>query len=104
MTYDQIMQWQRGAMAERVAADLASQIQTGKLSKWDALPLNRTLADKHNVSERTVSKAKRLLGGQGMLVMDGHRYYVALQHPRLETRRTLVSPTRLISRLARVCT
>jgi DNA-binding GntR family transcriptional regulator len=77
MDYDQIMRWQRGTMAEQVAADLASQIDNGKLSKWDSLPLNRTLADKHNVSERTISKAKRLLGGHGVLMMDGNRYYVA---------------------------
>jgi DNA-binding GntR family transcriptional regulator len=77
MNYDQIMKWQRGTMAERIAADLASQIENGKLSKWDSLPLNRVLADKHNVSERTISKAKRLLGGHGVLVLDGRRYYVA---------------------------
>jgi DNA-binding GntR family transcriptional regulator len=77
MDYNQIMRWQRGTMAVRAAADLASQIVNGKLSKWDDLPLNRTLADKWNVSERTVSKAKRLLGGHGVLVMDGKRYYVA---------------------------
>jgi hypothetical protein len=47
------------------------------LSKWGSLPLNRTLADQHGVSERTVSAAKRLLGGQGLLTLDGRRYYVA---------------------------
>jgi hypothetical protein len=55
MDYGQTMEWQRGTMAERVAADLASQIANGKLSKWDSLPLNRTLANQWNVSERTVS-------------------------------------------------
>ena len=77
MDYDQIMKWQRGTMVERVAADLASQITNGKLSKWDSPPLNRTLADKWNVSERTISKAKRLLGDQGMLTLVDRRYYVA---------------------------
>jgi DNA-binding GntR family transcriptional regulator len=77
MDYDQIMKWQRGTMAERVAAHLASQINNGKLSKWDSLPLNRDLADNWNVSERTISKAKRLLGGQGMLTLVDGRYYVA---------------------------
>jgi DNA-binding GntR family transcriptional regulator len=77
MDYNQIMKWQRGMMAERVAADLASQIANGKLSSWDDLPLNRTLANQWNVSERMVSKAKRLLGGHGVLMMDGNRYYVA---------------------------
>jgi DNA-binding GntR family transcriptional regulator len=77
MDYNQIMIWQRGTMAERVAADLAAQIANGKLSKWNDLPPNRTLADKWNVSERTVSNAKRLLGGHGVLMTDGNRYYVA---------------------------
>jgi DNA-binding GntR family transcriptional regulator len=71
------MQWQRGTMAERIAADLASQIVNGNLSKWDSLPLHSTLATKHNVSERTISAAKKLLGGQGLLTLDGRRYYVA---------------------------
>jgi DNA-binding GntR family transcriptional regulator len=77
MEYDQIMRWQRGTMAEQVAADLAAQITNGNLSKWDSPPLNRTLADKWDVSERTISKAKRLLGGQGMLTLVDGRYYVA---------------------------
>lgn len=77
MDYDQIMMWQRGNAAEQIAADLASQITNGNLSKWDSLPLNRTLADKHNVSERTISKAKRLLGNHGMLTLVDRRYYVA---------------------------
>jgi DNA-binding GntR family transcriptional regulator len=77
VNYELIMQWQRGTMAERVAADLASKIVTGNLSKWGSLPLNRTLADQHGVSDRTVSAAKRLLGGQGLLTLDGRRYYVA---------------------------
>jgi DNA-binding GntR family transcriptional regulator len=77
MNYDLIMQWQRGTMAEQVAADLASQIKNGKLSKWDSLPLNRTLAATYDVSERTISKAKNLLDYHGLLLMDGNRYYVA---------------------------
>jgi DNA-binding GntR family transcriptional regulator len=77
MDYEQIIKWQRGTMAERVAADLASQINKGNLSRWDSPPLNSTLADKWDVSERTISKAKRLLGGQGMLTLVDGRYYVA---------------------------
>jgi DNA-binding GntR family transcriptional regulator len=77
MDYGQIMKWQRGTMAERVAADLASQIQTGNISKWASLPLNRAIAGKWDVSERTVSKAKRLIADQGLLVADGKRFYVA---------------------------
>jgi DNA-binding GntR family transcriptional regulator len=77
MDYDQIMRWQRGTMAERVAADLASQIENWSMSKWDSLPLNRTVADKWNVSESTVTKAKRLLADHGVLVVDGKRFYVA---------------------------
>jgi DNA-binding GntR family transcriptional regulator len=77
MDYDQIMKWQRGTMAEEVAADIASQINNGSLSKWDSLPLNSTLADKWNVSERTITKAKRLLCNHGMLTLVDRRYYVA---------------------------
>jgi DNA-binding GntR family transcriptional regulator len=77
MDYDQILKWQRGTKAEQVAADLASQIKNGNLSKWDSLPLNSALADKWNVSERTISKAKRLLGDQRILTLVDGRYYVA---------------------------
>jgi DNA-binding GntR family transcriptional regulator len=77
MDYDQIMKWQRGTMAEQVAADLASQINNGKLTNWESLPLNGTLADKWNVSERTISKAKIRLGGHGLLTLVDRRYYVA---------------------------
>jgi DNA-binding GntR family transcriptional regulator len=77
MDYSQIMEWQRGTMAERVAADLASQIDRGSVSKWGSLPLNRTVAEKWDVSERTVTKAKRLLADHGVLVADGNRFYVA---------------------------
>jgi DNA-binding GntR family transcriptional regulator len=77
MDYGLIMRWQRGTMTERVAADLASQIGKGSVSKWGSLPLNRTVAEKWDVSERTVTKAKRLLADHGVLVVDGKRFYVA---------------------------
>lgn len=77
MDYEQIMMWQRGSRAEQVAADLASQINNGALSKWDTLPLNRTLAAKFDVSTRTISEAKRLLGSHGLLTLVERRYYVA---------------------------
>ena len=77
MDYDQILRWQRGTMAEQIAAELASRINNGKLSKWDSLPLNRTLADKWDASERTVTTAKRLLCDHGMLTLVDRRFYVA---------------------------
>jgi DNA-binding GntR family transcriptional regulator len=77
VSYDQILQWQRGTMAEQIAADLTSRISKGSLSKWDSLPLNRTLAKELNVSERTISKAKRILHGHGVLTLDCRRYYIA---------------------------
>jgi DNA-binding GntR family transcriptional regulator len=76
MDYDQIMRWQRGTMAEQIAADLASQINNGNLSKWESPPLNSTLADKWDVSERTITKAKRLLCDHGMLTLVDRRFYV----------------------------
>ena len=78
LTYDLIMRWQRGTVAEQIAADLASQINNGNLSRWDSLPLNSTLADKWNVSERTITKAKRLLCDHGMLMLVDRRFYVGL--------------------------
>jgi DNA-binding GntR family transcriptional regulator len=77
LDYEHIMKWQRGTMAEQVAADLASQINNGQLSRWESLPLNRTLADKWNVSERTITKAKRLLCDHRMLTLVDRRFYVA---------------------------
>jgi DNA-binding GntR family transcriptional regulator len=77
MDYGKILEWQRGTGPERIAADLASQIQNGKLSKWDSLPLNRELADKWDVSSRTISRAKNLLHAHGMLTIVDRRYYVA---------------------------
>ena len=77
MDYDQIMTWQRGTVVEQIAADLASQINNGNLSKWDSLPLNRALADKWDVSSRTVSRAKSLLHAHGILTLVERRYYVA---------------------------
>jgi DNA-binding GntR family transcriptional regulator len=77
MNYDLIMQWQRGTMPEQIAAELASQINNGKLSKWDSLPINRILADKWDVSERTITKAKRLLCDHGMLTLVDRGFYVA---------------------------
>ena len=77
MDYGKIMEWQRGTKPERIAADLATQIQTGKLGKWDELPLNRVLADKWGVTQRTITTAKSLLAQEGLLKLTGRRYYVA---------------------------
>jgi DNA-binding GntR family transcriptional regulator len=77
MDYEQIMRWQRGSMRERVAADLASRITSGQITKFNDLPLNRTLAGEWDVSHRTVSSAKKLLADEGLLTKDGTRYYVA---------------------------
>ena len=77
MNYEQILLWQRGSKAEQVAAELASLIQKGSLSKWDSLPLNSTLAGKFDVSTRTISEAKRLLKSHGLLTLLERRYYVA---------------------------
>ena len=77
MDNDLITQWQRGTMPERIAADLAAQIQAGKLAQHDNAPLNRTLAGRWGVSDRTVSSAKRLLARHRMLTKVNNRYYVA---------------------------
>ena len=77
MNYEQILLWQRGNGVERIAADLAYRISNGSLTRWDSLPLNRTLAKEWNVSSRTISRAKKLLYDHGVLTLDGRRYYVS---------------------------
>jgi hypothetical protein len=40
-------------------------------------PPNSALSDEYDVSERTVSAAKSILGNHGILILENRRYYVA---------------------------
>ncbi len=61
-----VAQWSRsGRAAERIASAFAREIASGRIARWQPLPLNAVTADDYNVSTRTVVRAKQLLAGQG---------------------------------------
>lgn len=63
-----------GAVAKQIAADLAIQIQASRIT---AIPENASIAYEWNVSERTVRRAKKLLGDEGVIRKDDTgRYYL----------------------------
>jgi DNA-binding transcriptional MocR family regulator len=76
-----ILCWAHGTAHERTAAAILRQIASGRLTRWSDLPPLARLAEENDVSERTVSKAKRLLAGHGALVKQVGRYYVSLPAP-----------------------
>ena len=79
LTPEKISEWaESSAIAKRIAADLARKITSGKLHRYAEPPLNSTLAAQWDVSERTVSAAKKILGDHGVLLLENRRYYVAL--------------------------
>jgi DNA-binding GntR family transcriptional regulator len=73
-----IREWEASqSMAQKVAAGIARKIATGNIHRYEDLPLNSVLAAEWDVSERTVSAAKKILGDHGFLMLDNRRYYVA---------------------------
>jgi DNA-binding GntR family transcriptional regulator len=74
---EEISEWANGGMAKQIAADLARKINSGQLHRYRELPLNSELADDWDVSERTVSVAKKILGDHRILKLENRRYYVA---------------------------
>jgi DNA-binding GntR family transcriptional regulator len=72
-----ISEWANGGMAQQIAASLARKISGGTLHRYQELPLNSQLAGEWNVSERTISAAKKLLGDHGILKLENRRYYIA---------------------------
>lgn len=61
----------------RVAADLASQIDTGQISRYAGLPDNHTLASRNDASIRSVIRAKGMLADRyGYLVREDGKYYL----------------------------
>jgi DNA-binding GntR family transcriptional regulator len=73
-----IREWESsGNTAQTVAAGIARKIASGKMHRYEDSPLNSTLADEYDASERTVSTAKNILGNHGILILENRRYYVA---------------------------
>lgn len=73
-----IREWEAsGNMAKMVAAGIARKIASG-MHRYEEFPPNSALAGEWDVSERTVSTAKRILGDHGILILENRRYYVAL--------------------------
>ena len=77
MNYEKLLLWKAGTRTEQIAAELAYRIEGGKFTKWDELPLNRTLAGEFDVHPRLISSVKSLLAQEGLLKLEGRRYYVA---------------------------
>jgi DNA-binding GntR family transcriptional regulator len=63
-----IARWQRsGRRDESIAADIATRIRTGKYQQYSELPPRTGLAREFDVSESTVTSAKRLLAAAKIL-------------------------------------
>jgi DNA-binding GntR family transcriptional regulator len=62
---------------ERIAAELAAEIDAGRLHRWEELPSLAVLADEYDVAERTITSVKRLLAVHDFLTLEKRRYYVA---------------------------
>lgn len=74
-----IREWEASpSMARKIAAGIARKIASGNMHRYEDLPPNAALAGEWDVSERTVSAAKSLLGDHGLLILSNKRYYVAL--------------------------
>jgi DNA-binding GntR family transcriptional regulator len=83
-----IKEWEEsGITAQSVAASIARKITKESMRRYDELPLNSVLSDELNVSERTISAAKSILGDHGILIQENRRYYVALSRKPKENRR-----------------
>jgi DNA-binding GntR family transcriptional regulator len=73
-----IKEWEASPhKAHKIAAGIARKIASGKMHRYEDFPLNSTLADEYDASERTVSAAKNILGNHGILILENRRYYVA---------------------------
>ena len=72
-----IARWQRsGRRDESIAADIATKIRIGKYKQYHELPPRTDLAREFNVSESTVSSAKRLLADAKILAKDQNGVYI----------------------------
>jgi DNA-binding GntR family transcriptional regulator len=68
--------WQRsGRRDEAIAADIATLIRTGRYKQYHQLPCTG-LARQFDVSQSTVSRAKRLLADAKILVKDINGLYI----------------------------
>lgn len=62
---------------KQIAAEFAGKIASGQLTQWAEFPDNEHTARKHDVSVRTVIRAKRLLLKHGAAQKIGDVYVVA---------------------------
>jgi DNA-binding transcriptional MocR family regulator len=62
-TAELIRTWRASSkQVEQIAADLALKIETGQLHRWEELPRQSLLADAYDVTGRTITSVKSLLG------------------------------------------
>ena len=88
-----IKEWEAsGNMAQMVAAGIARKIASGNMHRYEDLPPNSAFSDEWDVSERTVSAAKSILGDHGILILENRRYYVALSRQPGKARKTEEAP------------
>jgi DNA-binding GntR family transcriptional regulator len=73
-----ILAWQHGELTERIMADLADQIVTGRLARGAELPDPETLqAQWECETVRPPTQAlQRLVAYPGLVTLDGGRYFV----------------------------
>ena len=79
ITDQTLNKWKTGTAAQRVAADIVSEITRRAWERYHELPPTEYTASQHDVSPRTASRAKKLLLDMGMLGKTGHVWYVALR-------------------------
>jgi DNA-binding GntR family transcriptional regulator len=77
LTTAEIGAWEAtGELTRQIAAHLARAILSGRLRAYDALPTNESLAREWDASERTATRAKKLLAEYGLLRKENGTYYV----------------------------
>jgi DNA-binding GntR family transcriptional regulator len=73
-----IKEWEASPhKTHKIAAGIARKITTDNMHRYDELPTNSRLAAEWDVSERTITAAKTILGNHGILILENRRYYVA---------------------------
>jgi DNA-binding transcriptional ArsR family regulator len=66
---------QAGPIHVRLAAALRERIESGDLAPGDRLPTGRALAERYDVSRRSVSRALAELRDEGLVVMGPGSYW-----------------------------
>jgi DNA-binding GntR family transcriptional regulator len=77
LTTAEIGAWEAtGGVTKQIAAHLARKIMSGRLRAYAGLPSNESLAREWDTSERTATRAKKLLAGYGLVRKESGTYYV----------------------------